>query len=667
MHGVHLALTSSHDIARKRKELTREWKGFVVERQIPRSIRPVVQDSWRRCMASGVDPTRRQTTVLLDDDDMQNLLANFRLYQLALPILEQLAKQTEGTGHLLTLCNRDGFILYLRGESSILQKAEKMNFVIGSQWSEEAIGTNAIGTCLKIGQPVQIFASEHFCEGVHEWICSAAPIFDPLTKHILGVVDLTGPWNYAQPHSLGLVVAASQFIQQRLNEETARHRFRLAERYWEARERYPHDGVAALDSDFQVVKANAAARRWLQENEAHWRQLLYQQLTERPSLTDAQSGTAFSSLPPDAPVIEEVFDGNVRIGFLCIIPDKPTARSKAPTRTSTAWQTVVGRSPAIVQAMTKCEMVADADVPVLLLGESGTGKERFARALHASSRRRDKPFLAINCGAIPKELVAAELFGYEPGTFTGGLKQGKKGKFEEANGGTLFLDEIGEMPLEFQVHLLRVLQEKEILRLGGSRPIPVDVRIIAATHRDLAQMVREGRFRADLYYRLNVVSVAIPPLRERREDIPLLIDHFVRRFADKYNRSLPQLDPDLEAFLVHRYDWPGNVRELENAVEHAVLFCTGDRIEATHFPPAIAHAYLANTPNPTARPLTPSPSGAHSDRVAREREHLLAVLSETGGNLSEAARRLGIARTTLYRKLKKLGLEKQAVIHVRNA
>lgn len=317
--------------------------------------------------------------------------------------------------------------------------------------------------------------------------------------------------------------------------------------------------------------------------------------------------------------------------------------------------------------MTKREMVADADVPVLLLGESGTGKERFARALHASSRRRDKPFLAINCGAIPKELVAAELFGYEPGTFTGGLKQGKKGKFEEANGGTLFLDEIGEMPLEFQVHLLRVLQEKEILRLGGSRPIPVDVRIIAATHRDLAQMVREGRFRADLFYRLNVVSVAIPPLRERRDDIPLLLEHFVKRFADKYNRSRPQLDPELEAFLVHRYDWPGNVRELENAVEHAVLFCTGGRIDISHFPPAIAHAYHTDRQGQTRGSWSTQPAGTRDDRAAQERQRLLQVLSETGGNLSEAARRLGIARTTLYRKLKKLGLEKQAVIHVRNA
>ncbi|GAB6934265.1 sigma-54-dependent Fis family transcriptional regulator [Calditerricola yamamurae] len=666
MHGGHLALTSYREIARKRKELSREWNGLVVHRQIPHSIRPVVQDSWKRCMSSGVDPTRQQTTVLLDEDDVQNLVANFRLYQLALPILEQLAKETEGTGHLLTLCNRDGFILYLRGEPAILRKAEKMNFVLGSQWSEEAIGTNAIGTCLKIGQPVQIFASEHYCEGVHEWICSAAPIFDPTTKTILGVVDLTGPWNYAQPHSLGLVVATSQFIQQRLNEEAARQRYRLMERFWEAREQYPGDGVLVLDLSAHVVQANAAARCWLRTNEARLRRLLYHELIDRPSPADAQPCPQISSIPDD-PVIEGVYDGNARIGFLCIIRNKPTVPSKAPTRSSAAWQTVVGRSPAIVQAMTKCEMVADADVPVLLLGESGTGKERFARALHASSRRRNKPFLALNCGAIPKELVAAELFGYEPGTFTGGLKQGKKGKFEEADGGTLFLDEIGEMPLEFQVHLLRVLQEKEILRLGGSRPIPVDVRIIAATHRDLAQLVREGRFRADLFYRLNVVSVAIPPLRDRREDIPLLIDHFLRRFADKYNRSLPQLNPDLEAFLVHAYDWPGNVRELENAVEHAVLFCTGNRIDATHFPPSIAQAYLANTPNPTARLLPPSPSGAHNNHDAGERERLLAVLSETGGNLSEAARRLGIARTTLYRKLKKFGLEKQAVIHVRNA
>jgi transcriptional regulator of acetoin/glycerol metabolism len=618
-------------------------------------------------MEYGVDPTRRQTTVLLSDDDVQELIANFRLYQLALPIMERLSRQTEGTGHLLTLCNHEGFILYLSGEQSILKRAEKMNFVIGSQWSEEAIGTNAIGTCLKTGQPVQIFASEHFCEGVHDWTCSSAPIFDPITQNILGVVDLTGPWNYAQPHSLGLVVAASQLIQQRLNEEAARHRYRLIERFWEVCVRYPENGVMVLDLTFQVVQANSAAQRWLWDNEDCWRQLLYQLLTDHQSNTDAQKCKPFQLQTPDITTLEEVYDGETRIGFLCIIRNKQSKQLKIPKRSNASWQTFVGRSPAIVQAMTKCEMVADTDVPVLLLGESGTGKEKFARAIHASSRRRDKPFIAINCGAIPKELIAAELFGYEPGTFTGGLKQGKKGKFEEADGGTLFLDEIGEMPLEFQVHLLRVLQEKEILRLGGSRPVKVDVRIIAATHRDLVQMVREGRFRADLFYRLHVVSIAIPPLRNRREDIPLLLDHFVRQFADKYNRPIAKIDPELKEFLVYRYDWPGNVRELENAVEHAVLFCTGNWIDLSLFPPTIRNAYYTDPDNlfgiESANEVTCNREGSPTG----EQERLLQILSESGGNLSEAARRLGIARTTLYRRLKKLGLEKHAVIRVRNA
>ncbi|MDN4594617.1 sigma-54-dependent Fis family transcriptional regulator [Polycladomyces subterraneus] len=671
MSQRHLALTFSYEIADKRRELSRQWNGFLVERQIPCAVRPVVQNSWKRCMESGVDPTRRQTTVLLSDEDVQKLIANFRLYQLALPILERLAKQTEGTGHLLTLCNHDGFILYLRGEQSILRRAEKMNFVVGSQWSEETIGTNAIGTCLETGQPVQIFASEHFCEGVHDWTCSSAPIFDPITQNILGVVDLTGPWDYAQPHSLGMVVAASQLIQQRLNEEATRHRYRLIERFWEARERYPEDGVVVLDLSFQVVQANSPARHWLTNNEGYLPQLLYQFLTDHRSNADAQKCKPLQIQTPDAIVIEEVFHGDARIGFLCIIRNKPAAnRSKSLKRSNASWKDLVGHSPAIVHAMTKCEMVADTDVPVLLLGESGTGKERFARAIHASSRRRNKPFIAINCGAIPKELIAAELFGYEPGTFTGGLKQGKKGKFEEADGGTLFLDEIGEMPLEFQVHLLRVLQEKEILRLGGHRPTKVDVRIIAATHRDLDKMVQEKRFRADLFYRLHVVSIAIPPLRDRRDDIPLLLDHFVRRFADKYNRPIPKIDPDLKAFLVHRYDWPGNVRELENAVEHAMLFCTGDKIDSAHFPPAIGNAYLSDTQQQTCTLLTVDSKNeltcTSDDSPSGERERLMQILSETNGNLSEAARRLGIARTTLYRRLKKLGIKKRAIIRAGN-
>jgi transcriptional regulator with PAS, ATPase and Fis domain len=294
--------------------------------------------------------------------------------------------------------------------------------------------------------------------------------------------------------------------------------------------------------------------------------------------------------------------------------------------------------------------VAHTTVPILLNGESGTGKERFARAIHQSSPRRKKPFIAINCGAIPKELLASELFGYEEGTFTGAIRGGRKGKFEQADGGTLFLDEIGEMPLGAQVHLLRVLQEQEVLRLGGSRPHKINVRVIAATNRDLTCMIGSGQFRPDLYYRLNVVAMTIPPLRERLPDVPLLVRHFIRHFGQRYDKPGVEIDENLMQGL-QRYHWPGNIRELENAIEHAVLFSEGECLLPHHFPAAIEKVLKHNVDKQSLE-FNRNYSGLNPAQL-EERRILLQLLDDTNGNLSEMARRMRVARTTLYRRLQK--------------
>ncbi|MDI3257664.1 MAG: sigma 54-interacting transcriptional regulator [Kyrpidia sp.] len=344
---------------------------------------------------------------------------------------------------------------------------------------------------------------------------------------------------------------------------------------------------------------------------------------------------------------------------------------------------MIGQSPEILSLISKCDVVAHTDVPVLLLGESGTGKELFARAIHGAGPRRNGPFVAVNCGALPKELLASELFGYAPGAFTGASKTGKPGKFEEARGGTLFLDEIGEMPPEFQVHLLRVLQEREVVRLGSSEPIPVDARIIAATHRNLETMIQNGQFREDLYFRLHVVSLTIPPLRDRRSDIPLLIDHMLDQLARQYSMPKPGVEPAVFEFLVHRYSWPGNVRELKHALEHAILFCNrvitwrdlpetlrraGEFASQQPLPGPERSSAPGRTVGVPARavPTDPEvgtvrtgslPEDPSSDPEA-DRDRLLRLLEEVGGNLSEAARRLRIARTTLYRRLDRYGIRK---------
>jgi DNA-binding NtrC family response regulator len=302
---------------------------------------------------------------------------------------------------------------------------------------------------------------------------------------------------------------------------------------------------------------------------------------------------------------------------------------------------IIGRSSAMQRVTEFVEMVAPTDATVLITGESGTGKEVIARAIHASGRRRHMPMVTIHCGALTDSLLESELFGHERGAFTGAQYR-KKGKFEVADGGTVFLDEIADISLRMQTDLLRVLQEKEVVRVGGNHPLKVDFRCIAATNKELLSLVKAGTFRPDLYYRLHVLCIDLPPLRERREDIPLLADHFVRKHCVQTNRhDIPRITADAMELLT-RYDWPGNVRELENAVERALVVARGPELKPADFSFQLAAAATTC-------------SGRTLDDV--ERAHIERVLRECEGNHSRAARVLDIDRTTLYNKLKKYGMK----------
>jgi DNA-binding NtrC family response regulator len=328
---------------------------------------------------------------------------------------------------------------------------------------------------------------------------------------------------------------------------------------------------------------------------------------------------------------------------------------------------LVGASPILEQLYQVIEKVADTPSTVLITGESGTGKELIARALHANSSRRDAPFIKINCAAIPKTLMESELFGYEKGAFTGAVGS-KPGRFELASTGTLFLDEIGEIPIEMQVKLLRVLQESEFERVGGIKTIKVDVRLVTATNRDLQKEVQAGHFREDLYYRLNVVPIHLPPLRERSEDIPLLAEHFVRKFNERLKKNTTRVEDDALVRLV-AHGWPGNIRELENVLERTILFCEGPSIRARDLPPELSgHAAAAPeraldaTPSrPVGAPAAGSGDGSLKDLVRQEterleRELIQRALDETGGNVTQAARKLKISRKSLQNKMKEFGL-----------
>jgi len=312
-----------------------------------------------------------------------------------------------------------------------------------------------------------------------------------------------------------------------------------------------------------------------------------------------------------------------------------------------AFQKICGHSKKLQETVALAQRVASTNVSVLIRGESGTGKELFAEAIHNESPRRGKPFVIINCAAIPAPLFESELFGYQSGAFTGADRKGRQGKFEIAHQGTIFLDEIGELALDLQVKLLRVLQNKCFYRVGGSDPVDVDVRVIAATHRDLEQMIADGTFREDLYYRINVVSVEIPPLRQRKEDIPELIYLFIREFCHQQNRDMVQLAPEVMTTLLN-YPWPGNIRELRNVVERMVILAEDNMILEDHLPSTIRYRKF------TAPDLTDATLTDITDRT--EREIILQALEGAGGDKSKAAKKLGIPRSTLYYKMKKFDI-----------
>lgn len=380
---------------------------------------------------------------------------------------------------------------------------------------------------------------------------------------------------------------------------------------------------------------------------------------ESKLILKAVNDNAMHCLSSGMPIKDDL--DNITGGVVLLKPLNKTNRNVSSfngIQATVQFEDIIGENVAFKKTIELGKIAAGSISNVLLQGESGTGKEVFARSIHSRSLRRDRPFVAVNCGAIPKDLIGSELFGYEGGAFTGAKQGGKAGKFELASGGTIFLDEIGDMPREQQVALLRVLQDKQITRIGGEKPIEVDVRIICATNKNLRLEAAEGNFREDLYYRLNVISIKLPPLRERQEDIPLLFALFVEKFCKQLGRGLPNIDSKVISYF-RQYDWPGNVRELQNIAERIVNFSNGQSIGLEHLPEEILSPHQVEM----SRAVSFLGADASDKQKIRElldkneRREIVGRLLAANGNLSQTARDMGISRNTLYKKIKRLNID----------
>ncbi|THF60200.1 sigma-54-dependent Fis family transcriptional regulator [Pseudothauera rhizosphaerae] len=613
------------------------------------ALRSLVEGSWLRCREHNVDPDKRSAPPPVAESRLESLRnTHAELVDASAPVMACARDFLAETGTVMALADTRCTILSMEGDTRTLGAAENIHLLPGVAWSERVCGTNAIGTALAVGEPVQIHSAEHYCAGIKRWTCSATVIRHPSDGEILGVVDVSGLSETYNRQSLALVVTTANRIESRLAMRETELRLQLLEAalpYWSS----ATDSVVLFDRRGYPIKANGNAQAVLAALGAD---LDLSRPRRMPALAlDGDMADLPPWLRPEwlAPVTE----GGERIGTLLILSLPSLARTRKPApeaaeRPPGGFEHIVTGDPGLRAVVRKAGQLAGSPVPVLLLGETGVGKEEFAQGLHRASPFADGPFVPLNCGGLSRELLASELFGYVDGAFTGARRGGLIGKIEAANGGTLFLDEIGEMSMDLQPHLLRVLEHGEIYRLGENAPRRTDFRLVAATNRDLRQDVAAGRFRMDLYYRVAVTSIRLPALRDRPGDIALLVRHFLAHFAERHGRPLPAVDDAVLERLV-AYAWPGNVRELRNVVENMLLVCDGDRLTLDILPPELEDAASPMIPGTAAPAAGQRISEVEADLIRR-------TIAATGGNLTRAADRLAIAKSTLYQKLKDYGL-----------
>ncbi|MBU2498079.1 MAG: sigma 54-interacting transcriptional regulator, partial [Proteobacteria bacterium] len=583
---------------------------------------------------------------------------NKELIQICKPMMDMIAISVRDTGFIVTLADRSGCVLLARGDKEILEMAGQNYYQPGCVRTVERVGTNAIGVCLLEGKPIQITGAEHFNSHFHPWTCSSAPIRDAQGRTI-GVMTLSGRSVGRHKHTLALVTAAAETIESQLRErDLAEEKLRLNSMLTLIFNSIS-DGVIAVDNNLIITHINRTAARLLDlERESVLGKRLQEALVPDEALLHAiKTRTYFASteIGFNGPGGHKSYmcsgdpirnaSGHV-LGAIITLAEKrqviSIAKKIGGNYAKYRFSDIKGKDPELLRQVELARIAAKTNARILITGESGTGKELFAQAIHNESRRRDEPFVAISCATIPRDLIESELFGYRGGAFTGARREGQVGKFELANRGTLFLDEVNGLPLDLQAKLLRVLQQNEILRLGDTRPIPTDVRVLAASNSDLAREVENANFRKDLYYRLNVVEVFIPPLRSRMDDLELLIEHVMKRLCREMGMAKPRISQEALDTL-KSYHWPGNVRELENSIERALLLAQGKTIEKVHIP------------SRTFR----KPEATHDAAFPLQQAFKKTVettLHECGGNISRAARQLRIARSTLYRRMKEFDL-----------
>lgn len=614
--------------------------------EIPAGILPEpIQRSWSRCLETGLAVDLRPEIGPTTAAAMSALRErNARLLAQAQPEMESLHARIAGTQSIVILSDADGTILHALGDRDFMSKAQRVALQPGACWREEVSGTNAIGTALVEQSPIFVMGGEHYVEQNAFLSCSAAPVLDPHGR-VIGVLDLSGDQRQPQEYTMALVRMSALMIENRLFDtafgEDVIVRFHARADFIGT----PWEGIAVFSVDGKLRAINRAGALQLGMSAQAARGVEFEQLfAARWSQFLDETGRAGTT----ALVLQSglALYASAARGARSHALRADAARVPVPAEATEAPLERLDTGDAqLRKALDGARKALNHDIPILIEGETGTGKELLAKAIHAAGRRRQNAFVAINCASIPEGLIESELFGHEEGAFTGARRRGAIGRIQQAHGGTLFLDEVGEMPLALQARLLRVIQEREIVPLGSSKRIEVDIAIIAATNQRLRERVAQGLFREDLYYRLNGLRLTLPPLRAR-SDLTVLIARILR---ENLGRAEVVLAPEVLR-LMQRHPWRGNVRQLFNVLRSALVFAEGSEIGMRHLPEDFLEE-LGPAVEASAPHVSESGSIPDAEAVLIRR-----ALAAQRGNMTAAARQLGISRATIYRKIKRLGL-----------
>ena len=626
-------------------------------------VDPTIVRSWQRCILRH-NPRSAPREIALSPKALSAVMSrNMDLLLNAFPVMEDLYQFTEGTECAIVLTDSTGCVLNVMGDPETCAAFREFGVKPGVYWSEHHMGTNAIGLTLLEAMPVLVAGPEHFYERFHVLTTAAAPVYN-MDGRLVGTLGVVTWRRRTSQHLLAAVMGAARAITTQLQMDVyvreVNRRLSELQTVFQA----ISDGLLAWNREGIITHINSQAAQLLGVNASSvlGRPLeqvctlplpLQEAIARQEPVRDIEVTLTVQGASVECVVsLEPIWEGKRHLlGFIMTLRSVERVRHLVHrfvgSQAGVSLEYILGRSATMHRVRREIRVAARATAPVLICGENGVGKSLVARIIHQESSRADGPFLAINCQAIPRELMLAEFLGYERGAFTGARREGRPSKFELAHRGTLFLDQIEVLPVEVQAAILQVLDEGAVMRLGGTRLIPVDVRIIAATSVNLEHLMQEGHFNAELYYRLNAFIVTIPPLRAHLDDLPLYVERILQRLSQVMGFSVRVADEVWP--LLHRYPWPGNVRELESVLEQAVLRTEDGLIRPEHLPPNVRAGRPGFVTNGFYQPVMTLEEA--------EREAILRAARACRGRVTEMAKVLGISRTTLWRRLKALRID----------